>query len=124
AVLVLGSGTYRIGSSVEFDYGAVHTIRALRAMGKKTIMLNYNPETVRCSLCLIAIDHLLLFRCPPTTMSPTACTSRSCLASVCWTSMSSSSALVRLLGRLLVFSIVFLSFQVSSCRWVVNNRRT
>jgi carbamoyl-phosphate synthase large subunit/carbamoyl-phosphate synthase small subunit len=46
AVTVLGSGTYRIGSSVEFDYGAVSCIRTLRNLGEKTIMINYNPETV------------------------------------------------------------------------------
>lgn len=44
--LVLGSGVYRIGSSVEFDWCAVSTARALRQEGKKTIMINYNPETV------------------------------------------------------------------------------
>ncbi|VEU20414.1 DEKNAAC101244 [Brettanomyces naardenensis] len=44
--IVLGSGDYRIGSSVEFDWCAVSTVRALRAAGKKTIMVNYNPETV------------------------------------------------------------------------------
>ncbi|KAK7206081.1 hypothetical protein BZA70DRAFT_237081 [Myxozyma melibiosi] len=44
--LVLGSGVYRIGSSVEFDWCAVSTARALREAGKKTIMINYNPETV------------------------------------------------------------------------------
>jgi len=45
-VIVLGSGVYRIGSSVEFDYGAVECVKALRAMGEETIMINYNPETV------------------------------------------------------------------------------
>jgi carbamoyl-phosphate synthase large subunit len=45
-VMVLGSGTYRIGSSVEFDYCAVSAVRNLRKMGEKTIMVNYNPETV------------------------------------------------------------------------------
>ena len=45
-VMVLGSGTYRIGSSVEFDYCSVMTIRALNRMGEKTVMVNYNPETV------------------------------------------------------------------------------
>lgn len=45
-VMVLGSGVYRIGSSVEFDWCAVSTARALRNMGNKTIMVNYNPETV------------------------------------------------------------------------------
>ncbi|CCE83910.1 Piso0_004507 [Millerozyma farinosa CBS 7064] len=44
--LVLGSGVYRIGSSVEFDWCAVSTARALRKSGHKTIMINYNPETV------------------------------------------------------------------------------
>ncbi|KAK9471935.1 uncharacterized protein V1510DRAFT_430852 [Dipodascopsis tothii] len=44
--LVLGSGVYRIGSSVEFDWCAVSTARALREVGQKTIMINYNPETV------------------------------------------------------------------------------
>lgn len=44
--LVLGSGVYRIGSSVEFDWCAVSTAQALRDMGEKTVMINYNPETV------------------------------------------------------------------------------
>lgn len=45
-VLVLGSGVYRIGSSVEFDCCAVGCVQQLRRMGKQVIMLNYNPETV------------------------------------------------------------------------------
>ncbi|KAI8803425.1 hypothetical protein BJ742DRAFT_863549 [Cladochytrium replicatum] len=45
-VMVLGSGVYRIGSSVEFDWCAVRCIRTLRENGIKTIMVNYNPETV------------------------------------------------------------------------------
>ncbi len=45
-VMVLGSGVYRIGSSVEFDWCAVRTVRTLRQHGFKTIMINYNPETV------------------------------------------------------------------------------
>jgi len=45
-VMVLGSGVYRIGSSVEFDWCAVRAIRTLRANNIKTIMVNYNPETV------------------------------------------------------------------------------
>ena len=44
--MVLGSGVYRIGSSVEFDWCAVSCARAIRGMDKKTIMINYNPETV------------------------------------------------------------------------------
>jgi carbamoyl-phosphate synthase large subunit len=45
-VLVLGSGAYRIGSSVEFDWCAVNAVQALRRMGHTTILLNHNPETV------------------------------------------------------------------------------
>ncbi|KAM4059497.1 carbamoyl-phosphate synthase L chain, ATP binding domain-containing protein [Hirsutella rhossiliensis] len=43
--VVLGSGVYRIGSSVEFDWCAVSATQALREMGKKTVMINFNPET-------------------------------------------------------------------------------
>ncbi|EDO29083.1 predicted protein, partial [Nematostella vectensis] len=46
AMMVLGSGVYRIGSSVEFDCCAVGCIRELKKLGKQTIMVNYNPETV------------------------------------------------------------------------------
>ncbi|NGX62086.1 MAG: Carbamoyl-phosphate synthase large chain [Chlamydiae bacterium] len=45
-ILVLGSGPYSIGSSVEFDWCAVNTARTLREKGKATILLNSNPETV------------------------------------------------------------------------------
>ncbi|KAK3581322.1 hypothetical protein CHS0354_016168 [Potamilus streckersoni] len=45
-VMVIGSGVYRIGSSVEFDWCCVICIQELRRMGYKTIMVNYNPETV------------------------------------------------------------------------------
>jgi carbamoyl-phosphate synthase large subunit len=44
--MVLGSGVYRIGSSVEFDWCAVTCARRLRDMGNRTVMINYNPETV------------------------------------------------------------------------------
>ena len=44
--IVLGSGAYRIGSSVEFDWCGVSTIRTLRGMGISSTMINYNPETV------------------------------------------------------------------------------
>lgn len=44
--LVLGSGVYRIGSSVEFDYCSTKTASYLRKLGHKSIMVNYNPETV------------------------------------------------------------------------------
>jgi carbamoyl-phosphate synthase large subunit len=43
--IILGSGVYRIGSSVEFDWCAVNATLSLRNMGKKTVMINYNPET-------------------------------------------------------------------------------
>ena len=46
STIVLGSGSYRIGSSVEFDWCCVSTIRALRKMGLLATMINYNPETV------------------------------------------------------------------------------
>jgi len=46
SVLILGSGTYRIGCSVEFDWCAVNAGLTLRKLGYSTIMLNYNPETV------------------------------------------------------------------------------
>ena len=46
SVIVLGSGAYRIGSSVEFDWSAVNTVITLRKMGYSAIMVNYNPETV------------------------------------------------------------------------------
>ncbi len=44
--IVLGSGVYKIGSSVEFDWCAVNCLRELRALGKQVIMINCNPETV------------------------------------------------------------------------------
>jgi carbamoyl-phosphate synthase large subunit len=46
AVIVLGSGAYCIGSSVEFDWCCVNTVHALKKMRYNTIMVNYNPETV------------------------------------------------------------------------------
>ncbi len=46
AVIVLGSGAYRIGCSVEFDWCCVNTVRSLRKLGYRTVMINYNPETV------------------------------------------------------------------------------
>lgn len=44
-ILILGSGVYRIGSSVEFDWCAVNATLSLNKLGKKTVMINYNPET-------------------------------------------------------------------------------
>jgi carbamoyl-phosphate synthase large subunit len=46
SVIVLGSGAYRIGSSVEFDWCGVSALNTIRACGYRSIMINYNPETV------------------------------------------------------------------------------
>ena len=46
SVIVLGSGSYRIGSSVEFDWCCMNAVRTLRNLGYAPIMINYNPETV------------------------------------------------------------------------------
>ena len=46
AVIVLGSGAYRIGSSVEFDWCGVQALNTIRSNGYRSIMINYNPETV------------------------------------------------------------------------------
>jgi carbamoyl-phosphate synthase large subunit len=46
SVIVLGSGAYCIGSSVEFDWCCVNTVSTLKKLGYQTIMINYNPETV------------------------------------------------------------------------------
>lgn len=46
SVVVLGSGAYRIGSSVEFDWCSVNAIETIRKQGFRSVMINYNPETV------------------------------------------------------------------------------
>ncbi|MBO4499470.1 MAG: carbamoyl-phosphate synthase (glutamine-hydrolyzing) large subunit [Bacteroidaceae bacterium] len=46
SVIVLGSGAYRIGSSVEFDWCGVAAVRKIQEMGYRSVMINYNPETV------------------------------------------------------------------------------
>ncbi|KKL17024.1 hypothetical protein LCGC14_2489700, partial [marine sediment metagenome] len=46
SIIVLGSGAYRIGSSVEFDWCSVNTLYTLNEQGYRSIMINYNPETV------------------------------------------------------------------------------
>jgi carbamoyl-phosphate synthase large subunit len=46
SVIVLGSGAYRIGSSVEFDWCSVNAIETVRKEGFRSVMINYNPETV------------------------------------------------------------------------------
>ena len=46
SIIVLGSGAYRIGSSVEFDWCGVQALNTIRKAGYRSIMINYNPETV------------------------------------------------------------------------------
>lgn len=46
SVIVLGSGAYRIGSSVEFDWCSVNALNTVRKEGYRSVMINYNPETV------------------------------------------------------------------------------
>ena len=46
SVIVLGSGAYRIGSSVEFDWCSVQALNTIRKDGYRSVMINYNPETV------------------------------------------------------------------------------
>jgi carbamoyl-phosphate synthase large subunit len=46
SVIVLGSGAYRIGSSVEFDWCGVNAIQTIKELGYRSIMINFNPETV------------------------------------------------------------------------------
>ena len=46
SIIVLGSGAYRIGSSVEFDWCGVQALNTIRKEGYRSIMINYNPETV------------------------------------------------------------------------------
>ena len=46
SVIVLGSGAYRIGSSVEFDWSSVNALKTIKKKGYRSVMINYNPETV------------------------------------------------------------------------------
>jgi len=57
SVMILGSGAYRIGSSVEFDWSCVYTGKTLRQLGYATIVVNYNPETV--STDYDEVDYLI-----------------------------------------------------------------
>ena len=66
SVVVLGSGAYRIGSSVEFDWCSVNAIQTARKLGYKSIMINYTPK-----------QYL------PTTICATVCTSTNFLLNVC-----------------------------------------
>jgi len=63
SALILGSGCYRIGSSVEFDWSCVGALRACRELGRRTVLLNNNPETVSTDydVCdLLVFDELSL----------------------------------------------------------------
>lgn len=46
SIVVLGSGAYRIGSSVEFDWCGVQALNTIRKEGYRSVIINYNPETV------------------------------------------------------------------------------
>src|SRR5947207_14280842 len=62
-VLLLGSGAYRIGSSVEFDWCCVNASRILRTLGYRSILLNFNPETVSTdygSCDILYFDEIIL----------------------------------------------------------------
>jgi carbamoyl-phosphate synthase/aspartate carbamoyltransferase len=94
--MVLGSGVYRIGSSVEFDWCSVRAIRTLRENGHKTVMINYNPETVSTG-GLSSTNFplsLAITNISQTTMKLTASTSRTSASRPFWTSTSSSVRLV------------------------------
>ena len=56
SVVVLGSGAYRIGSSVEFDWCSVNAVNTARKLGYKSIMINYNPETVSTTCATVSIS--------------------------------------------------------------------
>jgi carbamoyl-phosphate synthase large subunit len=61
-IIVLGSGCYRIGSSVEFDWCAVNATLSLKEQGKKTVMINYNPGTKQTLPSLLLSIPLTLHR--------------------------------------------------------------
>jgi carbamoyl-phosphate synthase large subunit len=77
SVIVLGSGAYRIGSSVEFDWCGVNAINTIRKRGFRAIMINYNPETV--STDYDTCDRLILTNFH-TSASSTSTTSNSLTA--------------------------------------------
>ena len=56
SIIVLGSGAYRIGSSVEFDWCGVQALNTIRRQGYRSVMINYNPETVSTDYDMC--DHL------------------------------------------------------------------
>jgi carbamoyl-phosphate synthase/aspartate carbamoyltransferase len=94
--MVLGSGVYRIGSSVEFDWCSVRAIRTLRENGHKTVMINYNPETVSTGMLIstLSLLSMAVADISQTTMKRTAFTSRTSASRPFWTSTSLSALLV------------------------------
>ena len=72
--IVLGSGVYRIGSSVEFDWCAVNTSRVLRTMGEKTVMINVSFTAVYChcppKVCSQAFTMSVVY--PPSPVAPSS----------------------------------------------------
>ena len=91
--IILGSGVYRIGSSVEFDWCAVNATLSLKNMGKKTVMINYNPETYsKSSFCLsCGVANIFQARI---SMLPTSCTLRNSRSRESWTSMNLNQQVV------------------------------
>lgn len=109
-LMVVGSGVYRIGSSVEFDWCAVGCLRELKTLGRKTIMVNYNPETVRSSSAYLlktlhsqkSSTNNAICRSVPITTCAIAYTLRKSPSR--WSWRSTSTRIPR----------------VSSCRWVAS----
>jgi carbamoyl-phosphate synthase/aspartate carbamoyltransferase len=91
--MVLGSGVYRIGSSVEFDWCSVRAIRTLRENGHKTVMVNFNPETVSTAMypLFLLVPRYQKLITLQTTTKPTACTSKTSASSPSWISTTSRS---------------------------------
>ena len=92
SVVVLGSGAYRIGSSVEFDWCSVNAIQTARKLGYKSIMINYNPETVSTDYDMC--DRLIRKPYRPTTICATAFTSTNSRSNVYWMSSTWNSHVV------------------------------
>ena len=63
SVVVLGSGAYRIGSSVEFDWCSVNAVQTARKLGYKSIMINYTPKRfLLTTICATVCTSTNLFR--------------------------------------------------------------
>ena len=59
SIVVLGSGAYRIGSSVEFDWCGVQALETIRKEGWRSVMINYNPEQFRPTMiCVTAFTSM------------------------------------------------------------------